>query len=59
MILERVFFLSVVGLNLDEFFMKRIGGLKQLVGAIVKKLSADGRTPQVQIDDCHGSSGTL
>ncbi|NDY71875.1 polyphosphate kinase 1 [Desulfobacter hydrogenophilus] len=52
-LLERVFFLSVVGSNLDEFFMKRIGGLKHLVGAGVKKLSVDGRTPQEQIDDCH------
>ncbi|WP_020586979.1 polyphosphate kinase 1 [Desulfobacter curvatus] len=52
-LLERVFFLSIVGSNLDEFFMKRIGGLKQLVGAGVKKLSVDGRTPQEQIDDCH------
>ncbi|HKL83438.1 MAG TPA: RNA degradosome polyphosphate kinase, partial [Desulfobacter sp.] len=52
-LLERVFFLSVVGSNLDEFFMKRIGGLKQLVGAGVKTLSVDGRTPQEQIDDCH------
>lgn len=52
-LLERIFFLSVVGSNLDEFFMKRIGGLKQQVGAGVKKLSVDGRTPQEQIDDCH------
>nr|WP_319490683.1 polyphosphate kinase 1 [uncultured Desulfobacter sp.] len=52
-LLERVFFLSVVGSNLDEFFMKRIGGLKQMVGAGVHKLSVDGRTPQEQIDDCH------
>jgi polyphosphate kinase len=33
--------------------MKRIGGLKQMVGAGVQKLSVDGRTPQEQIDDCH------
>ena len=52
-LLERVFFLSVIGSNLDEFFMKRIGGLKQLVGAGVKKVTVDGRTPQQQIDDCH------
>ncbi len=51
-LLERLFFLSVVGSNLDEFFMKRIGGLKQQVGAGVKKLWLDGRTPQEQIDDC-------
>ena len=52
-LLERVFFLAVVGSNLDEFFMKRIGGLKQQVGASVKRLSIDGRLPQEQIDSCH------
>ena len=51
-LLERVFFLAVVGSNLDEFFMKRIGGLKQQVGAGVKELSMDGRLPQEQIDAC-------
>ncbi len=52
-LLERVFFLAVVGSNLDEFFMKRIGGLKQQVGASVKRLSIDGRLPQEQIDVCY------
>ncbi len=52
-LLERFMFLSVVGSNLDEFFMKRIGGLKQQVGANVKKLSVDGRTPLQQIQECH------
>ena len=54
-LLERVFFLAVVGANLDEFFMKRIGGLKQQVGASVKRLSIDGRLPQEQIDICYES----
>ena len=49
-LLERVFFVAVVGSNLDEFFMKRIGGLKQQVGAGVKKLTVDGMLPQEQID---------
>lgn len=52
-LLERVFFLSVIGSNLDEFFMKRIGGLKQQVGAELKLLSIDGRTPQQQIDESY------
>jgi polyphosphate kinase len=52
-LLERVFFLAVVGSNLDEFYMKRIGGLKQQVGASVRSLSVDGRLPQQQIDACH------
>jgi len=52
-LLERVKFLAIVSSNLDEFFMKRIGGLKQQVGAGVKELSVDGRTPQQQISACH------
>lgn len=52
-LLERVFFVAVVGSNLDEFFMKRIGGLKQQVGAGVRKLTVDGMLPQEQIDACY------
>ena len=52
-LLERIMFLSIVGSNLDEFFMKRIGGLKQQVGAGVKKLTVDGRTPGRQITECY------
>jgi polyphosphate kinase len=52
-LLERVKFLAIVSNNLDEFFMKRIGGLKQQVGAGVTTLTVDGRTPLQQIQDCH------
>lgn len=52
-LLERVKFTAIVCSNMDEFFMKRIGGLKQQVGAGVMTLSLDGRTPQEQISDCH------
>jgi len=52
-LLERVKFVAIVGSNLDEFFMKRIGGLKRQVGAGVTRLTPDGRTPQVQIDACY------
>ena len=52
-LLERVFFLSIIGSNLDEFFMKRIGGLKQQIGAGLKLLSIDGRTPQQQINESY------
>jgi polyphosphate kinase len=51
-LLERAKFLSIVSSNIDEFFMKRIGGLKQQVGANVHIPSADGRTPAQQILDC-------
>ena len=48
-LLERVKFLAIVSANLDEFFMKRIGGLKQQVGAGMHNLTVDGRTPEQQI----------
>lgn len=52
-LLERVKFLAIVSSNLDEFFMKRIGGLKQQVAAGVKQKSADGRTAVEQVTLCH------
>jgi polyphosphate kinase len=51
-LLERVKFLAIVGNNLDEFFMKRIGGLKQQIGAGVTSLTVDGKTPLQQVRDC-------
>ncbi len=51
-LLERVKFLAIVSSNLDEFFMKRIGGLKQQVGAGVQDLTVDGRSPHQQIVEC-------
>jgi polyphosphate kinase len=51
-VLERVKFVSIVSSNIDEFFQKRVGGLKQQVGAQLHKVTPDGRTPQQQIIDC-------
>ena len=51
-LLERIKFLSIASSNLDEFFMKRVGGLKQQIGAGVLQLTVDGRTPQQQIVEC-------
>lgn len=50
--LERLKFLSIVRSNLDEFFMKRIGGLKLQVTAGINTQTVDGRTPQQQINEC-------
>ena len=50
-LLERLKFLAIVSSNVDEFFQKRIGGLKQQVGAQVHSTTPDGRTPQQQIAD--------
>jgi polyphosphate kinase len=51
-LLERLKFLAIVGSNLDEFVMKRIGGLKQQSAVGLRELSVDGRTPEQQIDAC-------
>ena len=50
-LLERMKFIAIVSSNIDEFFQKRIGGLKQQVGAQVHTVTPDGRTPQQQIVD--------
>lgn len=54
-LLERVKFLAIAAGNMDEFFMKRIGGLKQQIGAGVAKLSVDGRTPTQQLEECRAT----
>ena len=50
-LLERVKFLSIVGSNLDEFFMIRVAGLMQQVEAGVLDPGPDGRTPPVALAD--------
>jgi polyphosphate kinase len=48
-LLERVRFLAIAAANLDEFFQKRVGGLKRQQAARVQLLSMDGRTPADQL----------
>ncbi len=52
-LLEKLKFLAIVGSNLDEFFMKRIGGLKQQLGAGISHTTVDGRTPRRQITESY------
>lgn len=49
--LERVKFLSVFTDITDEFFMKRVGGLKQQLVADITEKSPDGRTPREQWEE--------
>lgn len=51
-LLERVKFLAIANSNLDEFFMKRIGGLKLQVATNVHQSTVDGRTPKQQFAEC-------
>jgi len=52
-LLERVKFLAISASNLDEFFMKRIGGLKQQAVSGVSELTPDGHSPRWQIEKCY------
>ena len=48
-LLERVKFIGIVCSNLDEFYQKRVGGLKRQYHAGVRELSLDGLTPKEQL----------
>ena len=54
-LLERLKFVAIFGSNLDEFFMKRIGGLKQQLASNVRQLTPDGRSPRQQLDEINAA----
>ncbi len=51
-LLERVKFAGIAGMLHDEFFMKRISGLKRQIAKGSKKLSLDARTPGQEFEAC-------
>jgi polyphosphate kinase len=52
-LLERVKFLSILGSNLDEFFMVRVAGLKRQAESGVVESGPDGMTPKQQLTAIH------
>ncbi len=48
-LLERLKFIAITSSNLDEFFSKRVGGLKRQKAAGVANLTLDGWAPDIQL----------
>jgi polyphosphate kinase len=51
-LLERLKFAGIVGMLHDEFFMKRISGLKRQIEKGSTRHALDGRTPEEEFDAC-------
>src|SRR4051812_31113883 len=49
-LLERVKFISILGSNVDEFFMVRVAGLWQQIETRTTEISLDGRSPSDQLE---------
>src|SRR3954470_3406641 len=49
-LLERVKFISILGSNMDEFFMVRVAGLWQQIETRTTEISLDGRSPSEQLE---------
>jgi polyphosphate kinase len=58
-LLERVRFLSISGVNLDEFYMVRVAGLHGQVEAGVEQISNDGLTPAQQLEEVNRVASEL
>src|SRR3712207_1977103 len=52
-LLERVRFVSISEINLDEFFMIRVSGLQQQVASELPNPVPDGMTPEEQLTRVH------
>ena len=56
-LLERVKFLSILGSNIDEFFMVRVAGVMQQIENGVQEAGMDGRGPSETLDAIRASVG--
>lgn len=51
-LLERLKFAGIMGMLHDEFFMKRVSGLKRQIARGARKLSLGGLTPEQELQAC-------
>jgi len=57
--LERLKFIAFTSRNLDEFFMVRVGELRDLIDAAIEDLSPDGLTPAQQLEQIRSHARRL
>jgi polyphosphate kinase len=58
-LLERIKFLSIVGANLDEFFMIRVAGLMRQLESGTAEVAADGMMPAEQLEAIRAEVASL
>lgn len=52
-LMERLKFISIADSNMQEFFMVRVAGLKQVVASSVNEIQLDGRTAEETLREIH------
>ncbi len=58
-LLERLRFLAISARNLDEFYSVRVAGFRQMVKSKIDVLSADGLTPEEQLNNIEKEAKSL
>lgn len=52
-LLERLKFIAIYDSNLNEFFMVRVAGLKQIVASSINEIQLDGKTAEETLKEIH------
>jgi len=52
-LLERLKFIAIYDNNMNEFFMVRVAGLKQIVASSINEIQLDGKTAEETLKEIH------